>query len=41
MIGQCPTVYTGADNVQDLIVDYIRKHKELEIPDNYRFEVIY
>ncbi len=40
MIGVCPTVFSGADNVQDLIIDYIRSHEIVEIPDNYRFEVI-
>lgn len=41
MIGRCPTVYTGADNVQDLIIDYIRNHKPVQIMDNVRFQVIY
>lgn len=41
MIGACPAIYTGADNVQDLIIDYIRSHHPVEIPDNVKFEVIY
>ncbi|SFG13353.1 bifunctional metallophosphatase/5'-nucleotidase [Oribacterium sp. WCC10] len=41
MIGKAKTVYSGADNVQDLLVDYIRKHPKLSIPDNYRFEIIF
>lgn len=41
MIGQAPTVYSSADNVQDLLIDYIRKHPSLEIPENVKFEVLY
>ncbi len=41
MIGRCPTVYTSADNVQDLIIDYIRSHHPVKVPENYRFEVLY
>ena len=40
MIGEAKTVYSTADNVQDLLVDYVRKHHNLSIPDNYKFEVI-
>ena len=40
-LGACRTVYSGADNMQDMIVDYIRSHAELTIPGNNRFEVIY
>ena len=32
---------SGADNVQDLIIDYIRNHKPVQIMDNVRFRVIY
>ncbi len=39
-LGACKTVYSGADNMQDMIVDYIREHEELRIPENNRFEVI-
>ena len=39
-LGTCKTVYSGADNMQDMIVDYIRAHEELTIPENNRFEVI-
>ena len=39
-LGACKTVYSGADNMQDMIVDYIRAHEELTIPENNRFEVI-
>lgn len=41
MIGACKTVYTGADNVQDLIIDYIRTHHPVRIPDNVRFSVLF
>ncbi len=40
-LGKCPVAFAGADNMQDLIIDYIRNHDIIEIPDNYRFEVIY
>ncbi len=40
-LGACKTVFSGADNMQDMIVDYIRSHDELTIPRNNRFEVIY
>ncbi len=39
-LGACKTVYSGADNMQDMIVDYIRAHEALVIPENNRFEVI-
>lgn len=39
-LGACKTVYSGADNMQDLIVDYIRAHESLVVPKNNRFEVI-
>ncbi|SEA46255.1 2',3'-cyclic-nucleotide 2'-phosphodiesterase / 3'-nucleotidase [Oribacterium sp. KHPX15] len=41
MIGNAKAVYEDPDNVQDLLVEYIRKHPKLTVPDNYRFEVIY
>ncbi len=41
MIGKARTVFSTADNVQDLLVDYVRNHHELEIPCNYKFEVLY
>ncbi|OON86419.1 bifunctional metallophosphatase/5'-nucleotidase [Oribacterium sp. C9] len=41
MIGTSKTVFSSADNVQDLLVDYVRKHPKLAVADNYRFEVIY
>ena len=41
MIGKARTLFSTADNVQDLLVDYVRRHPKLEIPDNYKFEVIY
>ncbi len=41
MIGKSKTVFSTADNVQDLLVDYVRRHHELVIPDNYKFEVLY
>lgn len=41
MIGKAKTVFSTADNVQDLLVDYVRKHPKLQIPQNYKFEVIY
>lgn len=41
MIGKARTVFSTADNVQDLLVGYVRKHHNLTIPDNYKFEVLY
>ena len=41
MIGNAKAVYEDADNVQDLLVEYIRKHPKLTVPDNYRFQVLY
>lgn len=41
MIGKAKTVFSTADNVQDLLVDYVRRHHNLTVPDNYKFEVIY
>ncbi len=41
MIGNSPLIWSGADNVQDLLVEYIRSHKPLQIPQNVKFEVIY
>ncbi len=40
-LGACRTVFSGADNMQDMIVDYIRSHNPLTIPHNNRFSVIY
>ncbi len=41
MIGECPAIWTGADNVQDQLVEYIRSTKPLLIPDNTKYEVIW
>lgn len=41
MLGQAREVYSGADNVQDLLVDYIRREKKIELPENFKFEVRY
>ncbi len=41
MLGEAKEVYSGADNVQDLLVKYIREKKLIEIPENYKFEVLY
>ncbi len=40
ILGACKTVYSGADNMQDMLVDYIRSHEDLTIPQNNRFAVI-
>lgn len=40
MIGKAPTVYSTADNMQDLLISYIRKHPSLVIPQNVKFEVL-
>lgn len=40
-LGKCPVAFAGADNMQDLIIDYIRNHDIIDIPENYRFEVVY
>ena len=39
MIRDCPVLFTGADNTQDLLVDYIRSHKSIHPADNYRIQV--
>ena len=39
-LGECETVFSGADNMQDLIVEYIRQQPELHVPDNYRFRLL-
>ncbi len=41
MIGNSPLLFAGADNVQDLLIDYIRTHHPVEIPKNAKFEAIY
>ncbi len=41
MIGKCPVVYAGADNVQDLIIDYIRSHHPVKLAENVKFAVLY
>ena len=41
MIGDSKTVFSSADNVQDLLINYVRRHPKLAVPENYRFEVIY
>lgn len=41
MLGAAREVYSGADNVQDLLIAYIRRAGELSIPKNYRFSVRY
>ncbi|ETP71575.1 5'-nucleotidase/2',3'-cyclic phosphodiesterase-like hydrolase [Lachnospiraceae bacterium JC7] len=41
MIGDSKTVFSSADNVQDLLIDYVRKHPKLTVPVNYKFEVLY
>ncbi|WP_242839368.1 bifunctional metallophosphatase/5'-nucleotidase [Oribacterium sp. P6A1] len=41
MIGNSKTVFSSADNVQDLLIEYVKKHPKLTLPENYKFEVIY
>ena len=41
MIGESPVLWTGADNMQDLLIDYIRQHALIRPAENVRFRVIW
>ncbi len=39
-LGACEAAFSGADNMQDLIVDFIRRQPEIQLPMNYRFQLL-
>lgn len=41
MIGEAKTVYSGPDNVQDLLTDYVRRKGTVTIQENYKFQLLY
>ena len=41
MIGEIPVLWTGADNMQDLLIGYIREHALIKPAENVRFRVIW
>ena len=41
MIGESPVLWTGADNMQDLLIEYIREHPLITPAENVRFSVIW
>ena len=41
MIGESPVLWTGADNMQDLLIGYIREHALIKPAENVRFRVIW
>lgn len=41
MIGESPVLWTGADNMQDLLIEYIREHPLIKPAENVRFSVIW